>query len=148
MDREPRDEVRATLHEHLARWGLKRFTSDADYFAWQREQLSSADLIQLRRVIERKQEGECSDEVAFYDLIAQPQILPVLYSQRYEYYIEIGSRVATIRSCCPDMGCNSISAHSNRRLPRPSPFIFSRATVIDAWERSTPTNCFSGNCVA
>ena len=94
MDREPRDEVRATLHEHLARWGLKRFTSDADYFAWQREQLSSADLIQLRRVIERKQEGECSDEVAFYDLIAQPQILPVLYSQRYEYYIEIGSRVA------------------------------------------------------
>ena len=94
MDREPRDEVRATLHEHLARWGLKRFTSDADYFAWQRKQLSSADLIQLRRVVERKQEGARRDEVAFYDLIAQPQILPVLYSQRYEYYLEIGSRVA------------------------------------------------------
>ncbi len=83
-----------SLHSHMARWGLKRFTSDEDYFAWQRKQLSSADLIQLRRVVERKQEGERRDEVAFYDLIAQPQILLVLYSQRYEYYIEVGSRVA------------------------------------------------------
>ena len=86
--------LRQSLHSHVARWGLKRFTSDADYFAWQRKQLSSADLIQLRRVAERKQEGARRDEVAFYDLIAQPQILPVLYSQRYEYYLEIGSRVA------------------------------------------------------
>ena len=86
--------LRQSFHSHVARWGLKRFTSDADYFAWQRKQLSSADLIQLRRVVERKQEGERRDEVAFYDLIARPQILPVLYSQRYEYYIEIGSRVA------------------------------------------------------
>ncbi len=88
------DSLLPSLRSHLTWWGLKRFTSDADYFAWQRKQLSSADLIQLRRVVERKQEGERSDEVAFYDLIARPQILPVLYSQRYEYYIEVGSRVA------------------------------------------------------
>ena len=88
------DEIRATLHEHLARWGLKRFTSDADYFAWQRKQLSPADLTQLNAQVERKRGGARYDEVAFYDLTTQPQILPVLYSQRYEYYCEIGSHVA------------------------------------------------------
>ena len=87
--------LRQSLHSHMARWGLKRFTSDADYFAWQRIELSPTDLIQLRKVVEHKQRGGRSDEVAFYDRTAQPQILPVLYSQRYEYYIEIGSRVAT-----------------------------------------------------
>jgi len=78
----------------LAWWGLKRLTSDADYFAWQRKQLSSADLTQLHTQIEQKRGGTHLDEVAFYDLSAQPQILPVLYSQHYEYYIEVGSRVA------------------------------------------------------
>ena len=87
--------LRQSLHSHMARWGLKRFTSDADYFAWQRIELSPTDLIQLRKVVEHKQRGGRSDEVAFYDRTAQPQILPVLYSQRYEYYIEVGSRVAT-----------------------------------------------------
>ena len=97
MHRDTRDEIRTTLHAleaHLAWWGLKRFTSDADYFAWQRKHLSPADLTQLHTQIERKRGEERGDEVAFYDLTAQPQILPVLYSQRYEYYIEIGSRVA------------------------------------------------------
>jgi SAM-dependent methyltransferase len=82
------------LKSHLAWWGLKRFTSDADYFAWQRQQLSSAALYQLNAQVERKREGDRRDEIAFYDLTAQPQILPVLYSQRYEYYESIGSRVA------------------------------------------------------
>ena len=97
MHRDTRDEIRTTLHAletHLAWWGLQRFTSDADYFAWQRKHLSPADLTQLHTQAERKRGGERGDEVAFYDLTAQPQILPVLYSQRYEYYIEIGSRVA------------------------------------------------------
>ena len=88
------DSLLQSLHSHLARWGLKRFTSDADYFAWQRRQLSPADLTQLNAQVERKRGGERRDEVAFYDLTTQPQILPVLYSQRYEYYSEIGSHVA------------------------------------------------------
>ena len=86
--------LRQLLHSHMARWGLKRFTSDADYFAWQRRELSPTDLIQLRKVVEQRHEGGHLDEVAFYNRSAQPQILPVLYSQRYEYYLEIGSRVA------------------------------------------------------
>jgi SAM-dependent methyltransferase len=88
------DSLLQSIHSHLARWGLKRFTSDADYFAWQRKQLSPADLSQLNAQVERKRGGARRDEVAFYDLTTQPQILPVLYSQRYEYYCEIGSHVA------------------------------------------------------
>jgi SAM-dependent methyltransferase len=87
-------DAREALEAHLAWWGLKRFTSDADYFAWQRKQLSPADLTQLNALVERKRGGERRDEVAFYDLTTQPQILPVLYSQRYEYYYEIGLHVA------------------------------------------------------
>jgi SAM-dependent methyltransferase len=87
------DSLLRSLHSHLGWWELKRFTSDADYFAWQRKRLSLAALIQLNRQVERKQGGQRGDEVAFYDLIAQPQILSVLYSQRYEYYWEIGSLV-------------------------------------------------------
>jgi tRNA G46 methylase TrmB len=89
------EERRATLDEHLAWWGLKRFRSDREYFAWQRHQLSPADLNQLNQQAERKRHGDCRDEIAFYDLTAQARILPVLHSQRYEYYGEIGSRVAS-----------------------------------------------------
>ena len=89
------DEIRSALHEHLARWGLKRFTSDRDYFAWQRRQLSSADLIHLNRQVELKRSGDCRDEVAFYDLTSQPTILPVIHSQRYDYYEAVGLPVAS-----------------------------------------------------
>jgi len=89
------DSLVQSLHSHLAWWGLKRFTSDADYFAWQQTQFSPADLAELNTLIERKRGGECGDEIAFYDLTARSQIFPVLYSQRYEYYRQIGSHVAT-----------------------------------------------------
>jgi SAM-dependent methyltransferase len=90
--------MRATgnaLAAHLARWGLCRFTSDADYFAWQRTRLSSAELNQLHAHVERKRGGDGRDEVAFYDLTADSRLLPVLYSQRYDYYNEVGPRVAS-----------------------------------------------------
>jgi tRNA G46 methylase TrmB len=87
------DSLQASLHAHLAHWGLRLFSSDADYFAWQRAMLSAADLNQLATMVERKRGGARHDEIAFYDLTASPRILPVLYSQRYEYFIEIGCRV-------------------------------------------------------
>lgn len=89
------DSLRQSLHEHLAWWRLKRFISDADYFAWQRRQLSPAQLNQLSVRADQKREGDRCDEIAFYDLTAAAAILPVLYSQRYEYYREIGARVAS-----------------------------------------------------
>ena len=87
------DSLQDSLHAHLAQWGLRSFSSDADYFAWQRATLSAADLNRLNTQVERKRSGACQDEIAFYDLTADPHILPFLYSQRYEYFMEIGSRV-------------------------------------------------------
>jgi tRNA G46 methylase TrmB len=96
------------LHAHLAHWGLRSFSSDADYFAWQRATLSAADLNRLNAQVERKRSGTCQDEIAFYDLTAEPHILPVLYSQRYKYFMEIGSRVLPRISAATtvlDYGC-------------------------------------------
>jgi tRNA G46 methylase TrmB len=87
------DSLQDSLHAHLAHWGLRSFSSDADYFAWQRATLSAKDLNRLNAQVERKRSGVRQDEVAFYDLTAEPHILPVLYSQRYEYFTEIGRRV-------------------------------------------------------
>jgi SAM-dependent methyltransferase len=84
-----------SLREHLAWWGLRHFSSDREYFAWQRQHLSSEELRQLAFHVERKREGDYRDEIAFYDLTAHPRIYPVLYSQRYECYEEMGLRTAT-----------------------------------------------------
>ena len=97
MPRDTRDRIRTTLHAleaHLAGWGLRQFTSDEAYFQWQRETLSPAELTALHRQVEQKRRGSSVDEVEFYDATAHPHILPVLYSQRYDYYLAIGPRVA------------------------------------------------------
>ncbi|MBS0168641.1 MAG: methyltransferase domain-containing protein [Nitrospira sp.] len=88
------DSLRQLLREHLAWWGLRQFTSDRDYFAWQQRQFSSEDLKQLASRAERKRDGGRYDEIAFYDIAAHPKIFPVLYSQRYDYYETIGPLIA------------------------------------------------------
>jgi SAM-dependent methyltransferase len=84
--------LRQSLREHLTWWGLRHFTSDREYFLWQRQQLSVEELHQLNIHAERKRTGDSVEERAFYDLAAHPRIFPVLYSQRYEYYEAIGLR--------------------------------------------------------
>lgn len=85
--------MRHTLDAHLARWGLRRFTSDEAYFQWQRETLSQAEIAALLLAVEQKRRGSPADEVSFYDATASPNILPVLYSQQYDYFLAIGPRV-------------------------------------------------------
>ncbi|MDX2252679.1 MAG: methyltransferase domain-containing protein [Nitrospira sp.] len=102
------DEIRAALHEHLAWWGLTRFTTDREYFSWQQQQLSPADLNQLLAQADRKRSGDPRNDISFYDLTAQPAVLPVLYSQRYDYYDTVGLRVmARVGSAARvlDFGC-------------------------------------------
>jgi len=82
------------LEAHLREWGLRRFTSDETYFQWQRQVLSADDIAALHAHAEKKRHGTPEDETAFYDLSAAPRILPVLYSQRYDYYAAIGPLVA------------------------------------------------------
>jgi SAM-dependent methyltransferase len=91
---ETKVEWQSAFHEHLARCGLRRFTSDEAYFSWQRESLSPGEIEELHRRVEAKRSGNAADEVAFYDLTAQPRILSVLYSQRYDYYCALGPLVA------------------------------------------------------
>ena len=97
-----------SLHVHLAWWGLRRFTLDDAYFQWQREVLSPDEIASLHRQVEQKRRGSSIDEVAFYDATAHSNILPVLYSQRYDYYLAIGQRVVdrigAARSIL-DVGC-------------------------------------------
>ena len=88
------DSLLQSLHSHLAGWGLRQFTSDETYFQWQRETLSPAEITALHQRVEQKRSGSSVNEVSFYDAAAHPNILPVLYSQRYHYYLTIGSRVA------------------------------------------------------
>ena len=97
MSHDANDEIRTTLHEleaHLKSWGLRRFTSDETYFQWQRQVLSAQDLSILHDHVEKKRHGSSAEEIAFYDLTAHPHILPVLYSQRYDYYLTIAPLVA------------------------------------------------------
>jgi SAM-dependent methyltransferase len=83
-----------SLYSHLAGWGLRQFTSDEAYFQWQREILLPSEITALHRQVEQKRGGSSADEVAFYDATTHSNILPVLYSQQYDYYLAIGARVA------------------------------------------------------
>jgi SAM-dependent methyltransferase len=89
------DELRAKLHDHLALWGLRRFASDDAYFFWQRQVLSPQELSLLHDRVEQRRLGSPADEIAFYDTTADARILPVLYSQRFDYYAVLGPLVAS-----------------------------------------------------
>lgn len=92
--------LQTRLAEHLDWWGLRRFESDRAYFEWQQEALSPDQLASLHQAVEAKQaQPQRADlETEFYDLAADPSILPVLYSQRYELYQTVGPLIAALLS--------------------------------------------------
>jgi SAM-dependent methyltransferase len=88
------ESTQQSLQDHLAQWGLQHFTNDEAYFQWQRQELSPAEITALHDRVEQKRRGSSGAEAAFYDLTASPRILPVLDSQRYEYYLTLAPLVA------------------------------------------------------
>ena len=102
-------DLKDALADHLKEWGLRRFESDQAYFQWQRETLPPKDIAELNRLVQQKQASTGVDEdMAFYDFTATPHILPVLYSQRYDYYLAVGPLVAERiggASSILDFGC-------------------------------------------
>lgn len=92
----PTPDLQKAIADHLARWGLRRFDADAAYDQWQRTTLKPDELTTLLRLSEQRRApgAGAADEIAFYDYAATRRILPVLYSQRYDYYVMVGSAVA------------------------------------------------------
>lgn len=92
----PTPDLQKAIAAHLARWGLRRFDAAAAYDQWQRTALKPDELTTLLRLSEQRRApgAGAADETAFYDYAATAHVLPVLYSQRYDYYVTVGSAVA------------------------------------------------------
>jgi len=108
-EEQTRQVLNETLIGYLHSWGLREFHDEASYYEWQHAALSQQDLQDLQSLVEQRQGGE--DEVAdcrFYDLLAKPILLPVLYSQRFDYFLQIGSLLTPRLSSAEhvlDFGC-------------------------------------------
>jgi SAM-dependent methyltransferase len=84
----------ADLIRYLHSWGLREFRDEASYYEWQRSTLSEEELRGLQRLVEHRHGGEHVDcDIEFYDVLARPDLVPVLYSQRFNYFLTIGSSV-------------------------------------------------------
>ena len=97
------------LETHLQSWGLRRFQDEAAYYRWQQSVLSPADLSSLNQLAQHRQNPENpSFDISFYDLAANPAILPVLYSQRYDFFSAVAPAIASRLSGVQrvlDFGC-------------------------------------------
>jgi SAM-dependent methyltransferase len=84
------------LIRYLQSWGLREFRDEDSYYEWQRSILSKEELQSLHRLIEHRHGGEHENsDIEFYDVLARPDIVPVLYSQRFNYFLTIGSAVCS-----------------------------------------------------
>ncbi len=97
-----------TIERHLARWGLRQWPDEASYDVWQRQSLAGDRLRLLRHAAQRRREGGEGADQAFYDLAASPDMLPVLHSQRYGYYLMLAPVIADVLAGARrvlDVGC-------------------------------------------
>ncbi len=82
--------LEAELVRYLQSWGLREFHDEASYYEWQRENLSLQSLQKLQSLVGQRQGGENEQaDTEFYDLLATPPFLSVLYSQRFDYFRQI-----------------------------------------------------------
>ena len=80
---------------YLESWGLREFYDEAEYYEWQQTSLSLQDLQSLQSLVEQRQGGDNEQaDIQFYDLLAKPPLLSVLYSQRFDYFRQIGLLVS------------------------------------------------------
>lgn len=107
--REESPECHLELFPYLHSWGLREFHDETSYYDWQRSILSENELRNLHRLIEQRHGGEDVDsDRAFYDFLARPDLVPVLYSQRFHYFLTIGSLICRRippAKCVLDFGC-------------------------------------------
>ncbi len=102
-------DIEATLNRYLQSWGLLEFHDEGTYYEWQRQSLPPQDLQRLQWLVEQRQGGKnTSADIQFYDLLADPSFLPILYSQRFDYFRQLGQllspRLSSSRHVL-DFGC-------------------------------------------
>ena len=103
----------ARLENYLHSWGLREFHDEASYFSWQRTCLSRDQLLTLEALVEQRtkessREGVGPADIDFYNFVSQAGVLPVLYSQRYDYYRQLGVALCGMFSPAKrvlDFGC-------------------------------------------
>lgn len=106
---EGNSEYHAELFPYLQSWGLREFRDEASYYEWQRETLSKEELRDFQRLIEHRYGGDDGKgDIEFYDALARRDLIPILYSQRFQYFLTIGTAVC--RRIAPaqqvlDFGC-------------------------------------------
>ncbi|GJL68338.1 MAG: hypothetical protein NPIRA06_09730 [Nitrospirales bacterium] len=106
---EENTEYHAELFPYLQSWGLREFRDEASYYGWQRETLSKEELDDFQRLIEHRYGDEKGKgDIEFYDGLARRDLIPILYSQRLQYFLTIGTAVC--RRIAPaqqvlDFGC-------------------------------------------
>ncbi len=102
-------EILRQLEDYLQSWGLQPFHDEAAYYDWQKQALSAADLSSLHHLSQlRKDHADPSADIQFYDFAATPNILPILYSQRYDFFCRLGLAIAerlTTATRVLDFGC-------------------------------------------
>ena len=88
------DSLAKELTKYLQSWGLRHFVDETSFYQWQKEKLAEREIAELNRLGVARRGGEHPEaDISFYDLAAQDRILPVLYSQRYDYYLETGCAI-------------------------------------------------------
>ena len=99
----------AELTRYLQSWGLREFHDENSYYEWQRAMLSLQSLQKLQVLVEQRQGGENEAvDIEFYDFLATLPLLPVLYSQRFDYFRKIGLLLSPRLSSAQqilDFGC-------------------------------------------
>ena len=86
-----RRDLEAAIDRYLQSWGLREFHDETSYYDWQRANLPTQSLHTLQSLVEQRQGGENIEaDIAFYDLLAIPPFLSILYSQRFDYFRQIG----------------------------------------------------------
>ncbi len=106
-----RQESTNDLLSYLLSWGLRKFDDEDSYYKWQRQSLVPQALHELQSLVEQRQGGanEIAD-IRFYDLLANPTLLPVLYSQRFDYFQSVGSLLSPrlpAKGRVLDFGCGA-----------------------------------------
>ena len=78
------------IARHLTQWGLRRFTDEGSYYAWQRQSLAGRATSSCSSKRLKPGATEKTRIRSFMIWRRPPTFFPFMYSQRYDYYDVLG----------------------------------------------------------